>query len=354
VVKLLEEHFPELVDYDFTARMEDDLDRIAAGRAEMVPWLSEFYFGPPDGSTDDWEGLHRMVSDLGDIDARQVNSVPIGEGLVVRVGRYGPYLEQGDQRANVPPDLPPDELTPELARELLARPSGDRELGTDPSTGLAVVARDGRYGPYVTEVPVDGAADPAGKPRTASLFKTMSMDTVTLDDALRLLTLPRVLGVDPADGVEVTAQNGRYGPYVKKGTESRSLEAEEQLFTADLGQALALLAQPKARGRRAATASEPLRTLGTDPATGRTMVVRDGRFGPYVTDGETNASLRAGDDVAELSDARGAELLADRRERGPAPKRAAKNAVKKPAKKAAKKPAKKPAERAAEKAPAGR
>jgi len=337
VVGLLERHFPQLVDYDFTARMEDDLDRIAAGDAQMVPWLTRFYFGNGDGGggdddrpgSDSVEGLKALVSDLGDIDAREVNSIPVGEGIVVRVGRYGPYVERaadpgdgdgtGSQRASVPEDLPPDELTVAKARELLEKPSGDKVLGADPATGRDIVAREGRYGPYVTEVLPDDTAD---KPRTSSLFRGMAVETVTLDEALRLLTLPRSLGTAP-DGEEVAAQNGRYGPYVKKGTDSRSLETEEQLFTVTLDEALALFAQPKARGRRAAAAA-PLRELGPDPQTGAPVVVKEGRFGPYVTDGETNASLRKADAVETVTIERAAELLADRRARGPAPtKRAA-------------------------------
>src|SRR4051794_15157813 len=225
VVTLLEKHFGRLVDYDFTARMEDDLDRIAAGQAQGAPWLRSFYFGE-DGN----EGLHELVSDhLGDIDAREVNSLPIGDGIVLRVGRYGPFVERGEQRASVPEDLAPDELTVEKAEELLAAPSEDRTLGPDPETGREIVAKSGRYGPYVSEVLPEGSKD---KPRTASLFKSMSLDSVSLDDALRLLTLPRTLG--QADGEDITAQNGRYGPYVKKGSDSRSLESEEQLFTVTL------------------------------------------------------------------------------------------------------------------------
>src|SRR5207253_4032901 len=223
--------------------------------------------------------------------AREINSLDIGDGIVLRVGRYGPYLERDGQRASVPEELAPDELTLERAEELLSQPSGDRELGTHPETGRAIVARTGRYGPYVTDVLPEDATE---KPRTASLFKTMSLDTVTLEEALRLLQLPRVVGV-AEDGEEVVARNGRYGPFVQKGKESRSLESEEQLFTIDLPAAQALLAQPRqSRGQRAA--AKPLRELGPDPAGGREIVVKEGRFGPYVTDGETNASLRRGDD----------------------------------------------------------
>jgi DNA topoisomerase-1 len=307
VVGLLEQHFGRLVDYDFTARMEDDLDRIAAGDEHRVEWLGRFYFG--DGSG----GLHELVSDLGAIDAREINSLEIGEGIVLRVGRYGPYLEQDGRRASVPEELAPDELTLERAQELLAQPSGDRELGADPETGRPIVARTGRYGPYVTEVLPEDSKE---KARTASLFKTMSLDTVTLEDAVRLLQLPRVVGV-AEDGEEVVARNGRYGPYVQKGKESRSLESEEQLFTIDLVGALALLAQPRQRrGQRAST--KPLRELGADPVGGKEIVLKEGRFGPYVTDGETNASLRKGDDPETVTLDRAVELLAERRAKGPA------------------------------------
>jgi DNA topoisomerase-1 len=307
VVGLLEKHFGRLVDYDFTASMEDDLDRIASGDEHRVEWLGRFYFGDGTG------GLHELVSDLGAIDAREINSLEIGDGIVLRVGRYGPYLERDGRRASVPEELAPDELTLERAEELLAQPSGDRELGADPDTGLPIVARTGRYGPYVTEVLPEDAKE---KPRTASLFKTMSLDTVTLEDALRLLQLPRVVGV-AEDGEEVVARNGRYGPYVQKEKESRSLESEEQLFTIDLSGALALLAQPRQRrGQRAAT--KPLRELGADPVGGKDIVLKEGRFGPYVTDGETNASLRKGDDPETVTLDRAVELLAERRAKGPA------------------------------------
>ena len=303
VTNLLERHFEQLVDFDFTARMEDDLDRIAAGDEDRLAWLTRFYFGD-DGD----RGLHRLVTeDLDAIDARAVNSIAIpGSEAVVRVGRYGPYLERGDERVSLPTDLAPDELTSEKADELLAQPD-NKPLGSDPETGNQIIVRSGRYGPYVTEVLPEGAE---GKPRTASLFGSMSPETVTIEDALRLLTLPRVVG--ELDGEEVTAQNGRYGPYVKKGTESRSLETEEQLFTVTLDEAKALLAQPpRRRGRGAARG--PLRELGEDPSSGKKIVVRDGRFGPYVTDGETNASLRRGDTVEGVTPERAAELLAERR-----------------------------------------
>jgi DNA topoisomerase I len=306
VVGLLEQHFGQLVDYDFTARMEDELDRIAAGDEDRVQWLGRFYFGDGDG------GLHELVSDLGAIDAREINSLEIGDGIVLRVGKFGPYLERGDDRASVPEELAPDELTLEKAEELLSQPSGDRELGTDPETGLPLVARNGRYGPYVSEVLPEGSKE---KPRTASLFKSMSLDTVTLEDALRLMQLPRVVGV-AEDGEEVVARNGRYGPYVQKGKESRSLESEEQLLTITLPEALTVLAQPRQRrGQRAAT--KPLRELGSDPVGGKEIVLKEGRFGPYVTDGETNASLRKGDDPETVTLDRAVELLTERRAKGP-------------------------------------
>ncbi|MFC8433019.1 type I DNA topoisomerase [Streptomyces sp. NPDC057253] len=351
VVNLLEKHFGRLVDYDFTARMEDDLDRIAAGQAQSVPWLKRFYFGEGtaaggaadagNGDGDHLGGLKELVTDLGAIDAREVSSFPVGNDIVLRVGRYGPYIERGEkdsenhQRADVPEDLAPDELSVELAEELLAKPSGDFELGADPVTGHQIIARDGRYGPYVTEVLPEGTPKTgknAVKPRTASLFKSMSLDTVTLEDALKLMSLPRVVGAD-AEGQEITAQNGRYGPYLKKGTDSRSLQTEEQLFTITLEEALAIYAQPKQRGR--AAAKPPLKELGTDPVSEKPVVVKDGRFGPYVTDGETNATLRSGDSVETITPERGFELLAEKRAKGPAKKTAKKAPAKKaPAKKA--------------------
>jgi len=269
-----------------------------------------------------------MVTDqLDEIDARAVNSIEIPRSdIVVRVGRYGPYLERGDARASLPPDVVPDELTPERAEELLAKPGEGRELGEDPETGRPVLIRSGRYGPYVTEeLPGD---DPA-KPRTASLLSSMSPETVTLEDALRLLSLPRVVGTAP-DGEEVLARNGRYGPYIEKGKETRSLESEEQIFELGLDEALELLAAPKQRRGRG-TPRAPLRELGDDPSSGRSVVVKEGRFGPYVTDGETNASLRSGDAVESLTLERGVELLAERRARGPATGRTAKK--REPAKK---------------------
>ncbi|GAA3969101.1 type I DNA topoisomerase [Gordonia caeni] len=418
VIGLLEGYFNSLVDYDFTASLEDDLDQIANGDADRTRWLSEFYFGD-DGHLDDdaaahaiarLGGLKKLVGvNLEGIDAREVNSIKIlddleGRPVYVRVGRYGPYLERNVaapdaepdlQRANLPSDMTPDELTVEVAEKLFSTPQEGRVLGVDPVTGHEIVAKEGRFGPYVTEIlpseddddgdagapatiptgptPRDGGAVPAAaaggdqvvalddvaagtvatkapakkaakktaakkkaagpKPRTGSLLRTMDIATVTLEDALKLLSLPRVVGVDPDSGDEITAQNGRYGPYLKKGTDSRSLATEEQLFTVTLEEALKLYAEPKRRGR--AAAAPPLRELGEDSVSGQPMVIKDGRFGPYVTDGETNASLRKGDEVADITPERAMELLAERRARGPAKKAAKKTAKKAPAKKTA-------------------
>ncbi|MFG1784671.1 type I DNA topoisomerase [Rhodococcus oryzae] len=407
VIGLLEAHFGRLVDFDFTAGMEDDLDEIAGGREQRGNWLSSFYFGGErgaEGSVARSGGLKKMVgTNLEDIDAREVNSIRLfadseGRDVVVRVGRFGPYLERmvvnpddpdGDpvsQRANLPDDLPPDELSPEYAEKLFATPQDGRKLGVDPLTGHEIVAKEGRFGPYVTEILPEPEPEPepdivpvtaegegavttkapakkaaakktakkaAGpKPRTGSLLKSMDVATVTLEDALRLLSLPRVVGIDPESKEEITAQNGRYGPYLKKGTDSRSLENEEQMFTVTLEDALKIYAEPKRRGRTGA-ATPPLRELGKDSATDKPMVIKDGRFGPYVTDGETNASLRKDDDVETITDERASELLADRRARGPVKKKAA--AKKAPAKKAAAKKTaakKAPAKAAAKKAAA--
>ncbi len=318
VTRLLEEHFEKLVDYKFTAAMEETLDEIASGDAARVAVLKDFYFGPQ-GSPD--EGLERLVNDLGEIDARALSTFSIGEGIDVRVGRYGTYVEDAEgRRANVDPELAPDALTVDYARELLDRPAAEeREIGTDPATGLKVVAKAGRYGPYVTEVLPEDAPKSA-KPRTGSLFASMSIDTVTLEDALKLLSLPRVVGT-AADGEEITAQNGRYGPYLKKGTDSRSLANEDQIFDISLAEAEAIYAQPKTRGRGASAAAGPLRELGADPANGKPVVIKDGRFGPYVTDGEFNATLRRTDSVEAMTLERAAELLAEKRAKGPAPKR---------------------------------
>ena len=383
VTRLLEESFAELVDYDFTASMEADLDRIAAGREDRVAWLTRFYFGqgaqePAGGGdgatrterTEAEQGLRSLVENLGEIDARAVNSIEIGEGITLRVGRYGPYLEDSEgKRANVPADVAPDELTVAKARELFERAADDgRELGVDPATGHMIIAKDGRYGPYVTEVlpgpeedsgtaradKADKPGEPSGrttrarrttksarsaktagpKPRTASLLRSMDLSTVTLEQALDLLSLPRVVGQDP-EGVDITAQNGRYGPYLKKGTDSRSLETEEQIFTVTLEQALELFAQPKRR-RGQAAARGPLRELGTDPESGRPVVIKDGRFGPYFTDGEVNVTLRRGDDPATVTPERAYELLAEKRAKGPVKKRTTRRKTTKTAQKSSK------------------
>jgi DNA topoisomerase I len=371
VTGLLEQHFGRLVDYDFTAAMEDELDAIASGQEHRTNWLNNFYFGGDHGVPDSVArsgGLKRLVGvNLEGIDAREVNSIKLfddaeGRIVYVRVGKNGPYLERmvrGDdgelkpQRANLNDALTPDELTLEVAEQLFATPQEGRTLGADPETGHEIVAKDGRYGPYVTEIlpePPAGDADPDGpadqgakkgkkptgpKPRTGSLLRSMDLQTVTLEDALKLLSLPRVVGVDPDSKEEITAQNGRYGPYLKRGNDSRSLATEDQMFKITLEDALKLYAEPKRRGRQGA-AAPPLRELGNDPASGNPMVIKDGRFGPYVTDGETNASLRKGDDVLSITDERAAELLADRRARGPAKRTAKKTVRKKPAKKAVK------------------
>nr|CAA9364426.1 MAG: DNA topoisomerase I [uncultured Nocardioidaceae bacterium] len=328
VVRLLEEHFNRLIDYGFTAELESVLDDIAGGRTERQDVLAGFYFGSDDpGDT----GLKRLVSELGEIDAKELATFPLGEGIDLRVGRYGPYLEDGDgTRANVPDDLPPDELTLDRARELLANPAGEEKiLGEHPETGRTVVAKNGRYGPYVTELlPED--APKKEKPRTSSLFASMSLDTVTLEDAIRLLSIPRVVGTDPETGDEISALNGRYGPYLKKGTDSRSLDSEDQLLTITLDEALKIYAQPKQRGGRAAAA--PLKELGNDPVSGNPIVVKDGRFGAYVTDGEYNATLRKDDSIEAITPERAAELLADKRSKGPAKKTAKRGAKKAPTK----------------------
>ncbi len=334
VTRLLEDHFAHLVDYNFTASMEDGLDEIASGNANMKQWLSRFYFGG-----DDLVGLKTLTGDLGEIDARDNSTFAVGDpglGINLRVGKFGPYLEretEGElQRANVPMDLAPDELTVEKAEELFAIPSGERELGEHPEWGVSIVAKSGRYGAYVTEVLPEGSPKTL-KPRTASLFASMNLDTVTLDDALRLLSLPRVVGVDPSDEQEITVQNGRYGPYLKKGTDSRTIASEDLIFAITLDEALAIYAQPKQRGRRAA--APPMRDLGIDPSTSKPVVIKEGRFGPYITDGETNATVPSSADPMTLSVDRAFDLLAAKRAAGPTPKKvtAKKTTAKKTARK---------------------
>jgi len=362
VTRLLEEHFSRLVDYDFTASMEEDLDRIARGDEQRVAWLQRFYFGDEAGSA---EGLRDLVQDLGEIDARAVSTIEIGEGIVVRVGRYGPYVEdttaEGDpKRATITDDVAPDEMTAAKGRELLETAAEDgRVLGQDPETGHDIVAKSGRYGPYVTEVIPDpdegegpaavGASNAGGpkkppkksakaKPRTGSLFADMDLATIELDTALQLLSLPRLVGADPESAEPITAQSGRYGPYLKKGTDSRSLTSEDQIFGITLEEALAIYAQPKQRGR--AAAKPPLKELGADPVSGKPVVVKEGRFGPYVTDGETNATLRKDDEPESITPERGFELLEEKRAKGPTTrKKPARKTIKKaaPRKSAAKK-----------------
>jgi DNA topoisomerase-1 len=309
VVSLLERHFPQLVDYSFTAAMEDDLDRIATGEQQSVPWLTSFYFGD--------DGLkHKVATRLDEIDPRAVGSIPIGvdesgADVIARIGRYGPYVEIGDERASIPEDLAPDELTVEKAVELVrSQNAGDKIFGTDPGTGLIVLGKTGRFGPYVQLGEVEEGSKE--RPKRASLFKTMSLDELSLDTALKLLSLPRTVGTDP-EGVEIVALNGRYGPYIQRGSDRRSLEDEDQLFTVNVEEALALLSQPpRRRGQRA---GGPLKDLGQDPASGKPVTVRSGRYGPYVTDGDVNASLRQGDSPETITLERAAELLAARRER---------------------------------------
>ena len=333
VTRLLEEHFTELVDYTFTAQLEELLDEIAGGRAERLKVLTDFYRGP-DGNTA--KGLEKLVTELGDIDAKGLSTFPLGDsGIDVRVGRYGTYVEAADgRRANVPDDLPPDGLTAEVAEELLSRPlAEERELGVDPESGRMVVAKNGRFGPYVTEVLPEGTPKSV-KPRTASLFKSMSLDSIDLAAAQRLMSLPRVVGKD-LEGVEITAQNGRYGPYLKKGSDSRSLTSEEQIFDITLDEALAIYAAPKVRGR--AAAAPPLKEFGADPASGKPVVLKSGRFGPYVTDSETNATLRRDDSPETITPERAFELLAEKRAKGPAKKPARKTTTRKKTTTAAKK-----------------
>ena len=353
VIRLLEEHFTALVDYQFTANMEDVLDLIATGQTDRVAQLEAFWRGGQSVSGD-FPGVKPLTDDLGSINSRELATFPIaGTDATLRVGRYGAYVERGEERANIPIGLAPDELTAELAEKLLLEPSGDRELGVDPDSGLAIVAKSGRYGPYVTEVLPEGSPKSA-KPRTGSLFTDMTLSTITLEEALRLLSLPRVVGTDPADGVQITAQNGRYGPYLTKDKDSRSLASEDAIFAVTLDEALALFAQPKPRRGRG-EAKPPLREVGNDPTTGLAIVVKDGRFGPYVTDGVTNASLRTADDPATVSVERASDLLSERRVKesleGGAPKKTTRRVVKKSAaKKTAAKKA--PAKATATKAPA--
>ena len=340
VVRLLEEHFAALVDYDFTAEMEGDLDEIAAGATDRSTWLKEFYFG-----NDSHPGLRGVVDNLGEIDARAINTIRIDDSISLRNGKYGPYLEVFDDKCevdengelkprsvNIPDGMAPDELTPARAHELAAaEPAEDRVVGVHPTTGKRVIAKNGRFGPYVQEIPDDGEELPKGeKPRTASLFKSMDPATIDLDTAVALLELPRTVGADPESGEEITAQNGRYGPYLKKGADTRTLPGEDAIFTIDLAGAVELFAQPKYGARRASSA---LKEFDADPVSGKPVRVRDGRFGPYVTDGETNATIPRGDSVEDITFERAVELLSIKRAKGPAKRKAParKAAAKKPA-----------------------
>jgi DNA topoisomerase-1 len=333
VINLLTGHFGQLVEYDFTARMEDALDDIAGGREQREPFLHQFWFG---NGTPGLKALREQA--LEQADPVSVNTIPLGDsGIAVRNGKYGPYVQRGEETASLPVGVALDEVDVAMAEHLLSLPKGDEPIGTDPGSGLPVYAKNGRFGPYVQLGDAD-TLPPKQKPKMASLFQTMSLERITVEEAMQLLSLPRVVGVDPADGVEITAQNGRYGPYISKEKESRSLDNEERIFTVTLDEALAMLAQPKQYGRR--TAKPPLRDLGNDPDTGKPMVVKEGRFGIYVTDGETNATVPKSILVEQMTPEQGSELLRERRERGPAPAKKAgakKAAAKKkaPAKKAA-------------------
>lgn len=327
VVRLLEENLPGLVDYDFTADMEADLDKIAGGQADRSSWLRDFWYGTGKGSGLSGQGLERAVEGLGDIDAAALNTVDLGEGIALRVGRYGPYLQRGEERASVPDTVAPDELTLAVAQELLAKGAeGDRSLGLHPETGLEIVVKNGRFGPYVEESlpePNEIGATKSKrkvKPRTASLLKTQTVEGLTLEEAVQLLSLPRVVGHD-ADGVEILAANGRYGPYIKRGTDTRSLETEEQLFTLTESEALALLAAPKTRRARG-TSQSVMAEFGNDPETGKPVKLKNGRFGPYVTDGTTNATVPRGTDPTTLTEAAAFELLAVKRAKGPVKRKA--------------------------------
>ncbi|MCU1549810.1 MAG: topA [Glaciihabitans sp.] len=376
VVRLLEEYFSDLVQYDFTAGMEDDLDRIAGGEADRVEWLTGFYFGNAKH-----RGLRTVIDNLGEIDAREINSVRISDDVTLRIGKYGPYLEAPTddpltpRRVNVPDDLAPDELTPAKARELIEAPVvTDRVIGLNPDNGKLILAKDGRYGPYVTEADPEPVVDEAAvaaaaaaapqavaaptevvdtatgeviatkpkrkpaakkaavvKQRTASIFKSMDLATLDLDTALRLLSLPRTVGVDPELGVEITAQNGKFGAYLKRGTDTRSLPSEELIFDIDLPGALELYSQPKYGGRAASSA---LKEFEADPESGKPIRIKDGRFGAYVTDGTTNATIPRGEEVEDIDFERAVQLLADKRAKGPAKPRA-KAPAKRPAAKRA-------------------
>jgi DNA topoisomerase-1 len=314
VVTLLRDNFTRLVDYDFTAKVDEDLDSISRGEQQKESWLHHFYFG--DDSNEGLKGI--VAARLDSIDAAKVNTFSVGthpdtgEAIVVKPGQYGPFVRCGENTAGVPDTLAPDELTVEVAVALLNAPKGDTPIGE--WNGHPVFAKSGRFGPYVQWGTMD--EPPAGleKPKMSSLFKTMNIERITLQDAIDLLSLPRTVGNDPADGEPVTAQNGRYGPYISKGKESRSLQNEEQLLTVTIDEALALLAQPRVFGRGRAAAKPPLREFGNDPVSGKPVVGKEGRFGDYVTDGETNAGLGKGDRMEAMTNERAYELLQLRRD----------------------------------------
>jgi len=363
VVAVMEQHFGELVDYSFTASMEDQLDEIAGGGKEVLPWLKAFYFGVdnPDQARPLDMGLKSLVANnLGEIDARAINTLPIGEdaegiAVVARVGRYGAYLQRGEDTASLPDDLAPDELTLAKSIEILSAPSGDRELGTHPETGLVVYVKNGRFGAFVQMGEMEKGS--SEKPATSSLLKSQNPQELSLEEAVQLLSLPRLVGNHPDDNEPMEALLGRYGPYIKKGKDSRSLENEEQIFTVTVEQAKEIFAQPRRRaGQR--KAAEPLKELGKDPVSDELITLREGRFGHYVTDGETNASLRKEDDPGTITPERAQELLQLRRERGPVKKKkkaskkkaTKKKVTKKTTKKAAKKTTKKAAKKTTKKA----
>jgi DNA topoisomerase-1 len=349
VVKLMEKHFEDLVDLQFTAEMDESLDQIANGDVEKVPYLKQFYWGDRKH-----RGLKKLVTEnIENIDAAEINSIYIGgpeSGIVVKPGKFGPYVKRGEDTVSVPESLPPDEMTVEKAQALLSAPKGDTPIGVDPATGLNVYVKQGRFGPYVQL----GEVTDESKPKTSSLFKTMKPEAVTLEMALQLLSLPRVLGT-AEDGETVSAQNGRYGPYLTKAKESRNLgaEAEERLLTITLPEALEIFKQPKQfRGRGQA---KPATIIGKDPDTGKDLQLKEGRFGWYITDGETNASLRKGDEPTDLTVERALELMAQRREYMASPEgqaRAAQRGAKKASKAAKARVAKDKAKAAKDEKPA--
>ena len=352
VVRLLKDHFTTLIDFKFTAIVEEELDEIAMGTRDRDKWLHEFYFG----NGQELPGLKPLVQhNIDTIDAATLNAFHVGphpetgDMIEARPGKFGPYIRCGEQTAGIPDSMAPDELTVPVALEILARPKFEDPIGE--IDGFPVFKKTGKYGPYVQWGTMDEPPTGLEKPKMVSLFKDMTVETTTFEDAERLLSLPRTVGFDPADGEIITAQNGRYGPYINKGKESRTLESEAEIFSVTIEQALAKLAEPRVYGRRG-PAKPPLREFGTDPVSGKPVVAKEGKFGVYVTDGETNASLTRGDRLEYVTPERAFELLAIRRDAEPSTKRkkAAKKSV---AKKAAPvKAAKKPVKKAVKKKPA--